>query len=89
MVSPDRLDLDALSSAWLQFTALADELPACPHRDALQLAADITNSLSNVRSEVTHVIIGLDEKKLTTTDAARELRLAKHRAAGADDASRS
>jgi hypothetical protein len=82
MVSPDHLDLDALSSAWLQFTALADELPGCPRRDALHLAADITNSLSNLRSEVTHVIIGLDEGMLNIVGAARELRLAKHRAAG-------
>jgi hypothetical protein len=82
MVSPDHLDPDALSSAWLQFTALADELPACPHRDALRLAADIANSLSNLRADMTCTIVALDEKKLTTIDAARELRRAKHRAAG-------
>ncbi len=76
-----RLDLDALSSAWLNFTSLADELPACPHRDALRLASDVTNSLSGLRSEVTHVIIGLDDGKLTTVDAARELRRAMDEAA--------
>jgi hypothetical protein len=88
MFPPDHLDLDALSSAWLQFTALADELPACLHRDALQLAADTTNSLSDLRADEMRTIIALDERKLTTADAARELRLAKNRAAGGYDASR-
>jgi hypothetical protein len=35
---------------------------------------------------VTQVIIGLDEGKLTTVDAARELRRAKNEAAGGGDA---
>jgi hypothetical protein len=95
--TPERLDLDALSSARLHFTALADELPACPHRDALRLAADIADSLSNLRSDVTRTIVGIDEGRFTTMDAASELRLAKQRAAivissvesGGDNASRS
>ncbi len=81
----DRFNLDALSSAWLHFTSLADELPACLHRDALQLAADITNSLSGLRSEVSHIIIGLDDGKLTTVDAARELRRTMEEAAKGGD----
>jgi hypothetical protein len=81
MTPPDQLDLDALSSAWLHFTALADELPDCPHRDALRLAADIADSLSNLRSDVTRTIVGIDEGKFDTVGAASELRLAKQRAA--------
>ena len=81
-MTDERLDLDALATAWLQFTALADELPACPHRDALLLAACIADTLSNLRSAVSEVIIHLDLGKLTIADAARELRRALEEAAG-------
>ncbi len=83
-----RFDTDGLSSAWLHFTSLADELPECPHRESLRQAADIANSLSNLRSAVSEIITGLDEGKLTTVDAARELRRAMEETAkGGDDGS--
>lgn len=71
------LDLDALATASLQFTALADELPACPHRDALQLAAHIAHSLSSLRVAVSEVIIEAGERdSFDIIDAVRELRRA-------------
>jgi hypothetical protein len=74
------LDLDALATAWLHFTALADELPACPHRDALKLAAEIADALSNVRGKVSDVIGNLENRAgFDAVDAARELRHALER----------
>ena len=74
----DSLDLDTLATASLQLSALADELPACPHRDALRLATRIARSLSNLRSEVTLVIIldAGERENFDIVDAVRELRRA-------------
>jgi hypothetical protein len=80
-MTDDRLGIDTLATAWLQFTALADELPACPHRDALRLAADIADGLSSLRSMVSEVIIKTGGDNFTTVDAARELRRALEEAA--------
>jgi hypothetical protein len=82
-----RLGLDTLATARLQFAALADELPACPHRDALRLAVRIVDSLSSLRTGVSEIIIHLDLGKFDRVDAARELRHAMDAAAneGGDD----
>jgi hypothetical protein len=53
----DRLELDTLATARLQFAALADELPDCPHRDALRLATRIIDSLSSLRCRVSECIL--------------------------------
>jgi hypothetical protein len=74
-----RLDLDALTTAWLQFTALADELPACPHRDAVRLAARIADSLCTLVSDI---VINIEARdNFTAVDAARKLRWALEHAA--------
>jgi hypothetical protein len=68
---------DALATAWLQFTALADELPACPHKNALRLAAEITDSMMNLRAAVQGAIIDQEASdNFTAVDMARELRRA-------------
>jgi hypothetical protein len=68
------LRIDTLATAWLQFTELADDMPAGKVRDSLRLAASITDSLSNLRSAVSTVIIELELGHLAIVDAARELR---------------
>jgi hypothetical protein len=60
----DRLGPDALASAQLQFTALADKLPACLHRDALRLASRIADSLPELRVQVSEMILEIDGAKL-------------------------
>ncbi len=78
----DCLDLDSLATAGLHFAALAEELPACPHRDALWLATRIAHSLSTLRSEVTHVILEAGARdNFDIVDAVRELRRALEEAA--------
>jgi hypothetical protein len=78
----DSLGADTLATASLQFTSLADELPACPHRDALRLAARIANSLSSLRVAVSKVILEAGERdSFDIVDAARELRRALEDAA--------
>jgi hypothetical protein len=76
-MTDDRLGLDTLAAARLQFSALADELPDCPHRDALRLAAEIVNSLSGLRVQVSEVILTASEREnFDIVDAVRELRRA-------------
>jgi hypothetical protein len=74
----DHLGADTLATASLQFTALAAELPAaCPHRDALRLAADIANSLSSLRVAVSAIVVTAAEREnFDIVDAVRELRRA-------------
>jgi hypothetical protein len=85
LAATNPFDLDGLATASLHFTALADELPACPHRDALRLAADIAHRLSDLRSKVMHVIIAAGEREnFDLVDAVRELRRALEETAKGD-----
>ena len=81
----DGLGIGALATASLQFSALADKLPACPHRDALRLAGRIANSLSSLRCAVSEVVLDFDGWKITPIDATRALRRALEEAAKGGD----
>ncbi len=80
----ERLGIDGLATAWLSFTTLADHVPEGDVQDALRLAGRISNSLSDLRSDVSEVIIGLAAGRHTTADAERELRRALEETAGGD-----
>jgi hypothetical protein len=70
------LGIDALARAQLHFYALAHEAPTVEIGAALRLAADITDSLSDLRNEVSEVIIRASGDNFDIVDAVRELRRA-------------
>lgn len=70
------LGIEALATAHLQFLALAGTAPTAEIGTALRLAADITDSLSNLRSEVSEIIIRAAGGNFGIVDAVRELRRA-------------
>ncbi len=68
------LGIDALATAHLRFHALAVGAQDTETRDALLLAADVANSLSDLRSAVSEVIIKADSSTFGIADAILELR---------------
>ncbi len=84
----ERLGIDGLATSWLQFTTLAERVPEGDVQDALRLAGRISNSLSDLRSDVSEIIIGLAAGKHTTEDAERELRRALEETAGGNHGDR-
>ncbi len=72
--TPTTLGIDALAAAWLRFHEIATLAGDTDVGVAMRLAADIANSLSDLRSAVSEVIIKADGGSFDIADAILELR---------------